>query len=151
LPSSAGPRLIYLHAPLNGESVRVEIGQALQNDGITPVVSSIGTGNSLADFQREAKNRMEAAKRCEAIALLRVDDSERFVGDLLDIGVEERERIAVAKGAPLPCAVLDKSGDDLPIDVAPFGIERFDVNQSEWQGRFRSWLDASRGLSRAEL
>ena len=54
---------------------------------------------------------MEAAKRCEAMALLRVDDGERFIGDLLDIGVSERERIAAARGAPMPCAVLDKTGE----------------------------------------
>ena len=88
---------------------------------------------------------MEAAKRCEAMALLRVDDGERFVGDLLDIGVSERERIAAARGAPMPCAVLDKTGAGLPIDVAAFGIERFDVNLTDWRGRFREWLDVARG------
>ena len=77
---------------------------------------------------------MEAAKRCEALALLRADDADRFVGDLLDIGVDERERIAGARGAPLPCAVLDKTGEGLPIDVAPFGIERFDVSRTDWRG-----------------
>ena len=87
---------------------------------------------------------MEAAKRCEALALLRIESDERFVDDLLDIGVDERERIVGVRGAPLPCAVLDKTGESLPIDVAPFGIERFDVTQTDWNGRFRSWLDAAR-------
>ena len=54
---------------------------------------------------------MATAQRCEALALLRPDDGDRFVGDLLDIGVDERARIADARGAPLPCAVLDKTGD----------------------------------------
>ena len=74
----------------------------------------------------------------------RGDDSGRFVGDLLDIGVDERERIASARGAPLPCAVLDKTGAELPIDVAPFGIEHFDVTRENWRGDFRQWLDAAR-------
>jgi hypothetical protein len=75
---------------------------------------------------------------------LRVDGGERFVGDLLDIGVDERERIASARGAPMPCAVLDKTGESLPLDVSPFGIERFDVNRETWRGEFRQWLDAAK-------
>jgi hypothetical protein len=147
-PKPTGPRLIYLHAPPNSDSARAEIDQVLRTDGITPVASAVSAGKGLVDWQREAKSiRFEAAKRCEALALLRLDNSERFVGDLLDIGVDERERIAAARGGPMPCAVLDKTGNGLPIDVGPFGIERFDVNQTEWRGRFRSWLDASWGSS----
>ena len=40
--------------------------------------------------------------------------------------------------------VLDKTGADLPFDVAPFGIERFDVSRESWRGEFREWLDAAR-------
>ncbi|MBV8443215.1 MAG: hypothetical protein JO312_22095, partial [Hyphomicrobiales bacterium] len=70
-----------------------------------------------------------------------------FLDDLLGIGIEERKRISGARGAPLPCAVLDKTREDLPIEIAPFGIERFDVNQPGWNNRFRSWLDASHGAA----
>ena len=107
-----------------------------------PLTAHASAAGRPPSWQRDAKARMEAAKRCEALALLRVDDGERFVGDLLDIGVDERKRIAAARGAPLPCAVLDKTGESLPIDVAPFGIERFDVNRTDWRGAFRAWLDA---------
>jgi len=106
-----------------------------------PVTAQTGAGGGLRSWQREAKTRVEAAKRCEALALLRVDDGDRFVGDLLDIGVNERERISGARGAPMPCAVLDKTGEGLPIDVSPFGIECFDVNLTDWHNRFRDWLD----------
>jgi hypothetical protein len=44
----------------------------------------------------------------------------------------------------MPCAVLDKAGGNLPIDVGAFGIERFDINRTGWRGEFRQWLDASR-------
>ena len=57
-----------------------------------------------------------------------------------------------ARGAPLPCAVLDKIGDRLPIDLdlAQFGIERFDVTHTDWRSQFRTWLDVSRvGLAGA--
>jgi hypothetical protein len=144
-PQPAGPRLVYLHARPESESVRTEIGLVLRSDGFIPIAPTASAGTTLADWRREAKDRMEAAKRCEALALLRVVEGERFVGDLLEIGVDERERIAGARGAPLPCAVLDKTGKALPIDVTPFGIERFDVNRTDWRGQFRAWLDAVRG------
>jgi len=144
-PKPTGPRLIYLHARPDGESVRADVDRALKSDGILPVTATHGAaGGGLSDWQREANTRMEAAKRCEALALLRVDVGERFVGDLLDIGVNERGRIEGERGAPMPCAVLDKSGESLPINVAPFGIERFDVNRTGWHGEFRAWLDAAR-------
>jgi hypothetical protein len=144
-PNPIGPRLIYLHAPPDSDLARAEIEQALKPEGITPITPAISAGRGLADWQREAKSmRFEAARRCEALALLRLDGGNRFVGDLLDIGVDERERIAAARGMAMPCAVLDKTGEDLPFDVEPFGIERFDVNRTDWNGRFRSWLDGAR-------
>jgi hypothetical protein len=139
----SGARRIYLHASSDCEPARADIGRALTQDGIMPLTAQAG-GGGLANWQRESGARMQTAKRCEALALLRPEDSDRFVGELLDIGVDERARIADARGAPLPCAVLDKTGEDLPIDVAPFGIEHFDVNRESWRGEFRQWLDAAR-------
>jgi len=142
-PPASAARRIYLYAPPDSESARIEIGRELSDDGIVPLTAQ-GGGGGLADWQREANARIETAKRCAALALLRVDGGERFVGDLLDIGVDERERIANARGAPLPCAVLDKTGADLPLDVSAFGIQRFDLNRDGWRGAFRDWLDVGR-------
>ncbi|MEA2759544.1 MAG: hypothetical protein QOH65_2157 [Methylobacteriaceae bacterium] len=136
-----GPRRIYLHSGSDAEPERVNISHALEQDGIVPLTAHINGGGGLAGWQRDSKARMEAAKRCEALALLRADDDDRFVGDLIDIGVDECDRIANARGAPFPCAILDKTGTNLPIDVSPFRIERFDVTQENWRGRFRDWLD----------
>jgi hypothetical protein len=138
-----GARRIYLHASSDSEPARADIGRVLTQDGIMPLTAH-GAGSGLADWHRESGARMATAQRCEALALLRPDDGDRFVGDLLDIGVDERARIADARGAPLPCAVLDKTGAELPIDVAPFGIEHFDVTRENWRGDFRQWLDAAR-------
>jgi hypothetical protein len=102
----------------------------------------------LAAWQREAKNRTETAKRCEALALLRIEDDQRFVGDLFAIGVGERGQIAAAGGTLLPCAVLDRTGEGLPIDAAPLGIERFDVTRSDWSDKFVQWLNAARSEPR---
>jgi hypothetical protein len=146
LPTPASSRRIYLHAPPDSESARIDVGRALESDGITSLTAEIAAGKGVANFQREAQALpIEAAKRCEALALLRVNTGGGFVGDLLDIGVDERKRVSDARGAPMPCAVLDKTGERLPIPVAQFGIERFDINVPDWRGQFRDWLDAARG------
>jgi hypothetical protein len=142
----SGTRRIYLHAPADCEPARADIGRVLTQDGIVPLTAQASAGGGLAGWQRDSGARIEAAKRCEALALLRPDDGDRFVGDLLDIGVDERARIADARGAPLPCAVLDKTGASLPIDVTSFGIEHFDVSRENWRGEFRQWLDTARML-----
>jgi len=139
----AGARRIYLYASPDAEPARAEVGKSLTTDGIVPLSAQSG-GGGLANWQRDAGARLETAKRCDALALLRVDDGERFVGDLLDIGVDERERISTARGAPLPCAVLDRTGENLPLDVSPWGIARFDLKRDSWRGEFRAWLDAAR-------
>jgi hypothetical protein len=144
-----GTHRIYLHAPSDYEPVRADIGRALAQDGIVPLTAHANAGGGLSAWQRDSSARMEAAKRCEALALLRADDGDRFVGDLLDIGVDECARIADARGTPLPCAVLDKTGASLPIDVSPFGIQHFDVNRENWRGDFRHWLDTVRAQQAA--
>jgi hypothetical protein len=138
------PRRIYLHARPQSETVRGEIEYELRGDGFEPLTARPVVGSGLEAWQREAAARIETARRCEALVLLRPDGDENFVGDLLDIGVDERERIMDARGAPLPCAVLDKSGEGLPIDVGRYGIERFDAKRPDWRSQFRAWLDASR-------
>jgi hypothetical protein len=142
-----GPRLIYLHAPPNSEAPRAEIAQALKEDGIAPVTPVVGAGRGLADWQSEAKQRISMAKHCEALALLRVGDEDRFLNDLFGIGVNERKEMSGSYGAPLPCAVLDKIGDGLPVDLSQFRIERFDVNKADWRSQFRAWLDAARAAT----
>jgi hypothetical protein len=144
-PAVTTKRRVYVHAPPDTESVRAEIDTALEKDGIVPFAPIVGAGKSLAEWQREAKQlREEAARRCQALALVRVPDGGRFLGDLLDIGVDERERIVAARGgAPMPCAVFDKTGQDPPFDLARFDVKRFDLSETYWAGQFRAWLDAS--------
>jgi hypothetical protein len=139
-----GAHRIYLHAPSDCEPARLEIGRVLALEGLVPLTARVSAEGGLASWQRESGARIETAKRCEALALLRPQDPDRFVGDLIDIGVDERARIADARGAPLPCAVLDNTGAGMPIDVTPFGIEHFDVSRESWRGEFRRWLDAAR-------
>jgi hypothetical protein len=121
------------------------VKKILVQDGIVPLTPVSDPSRDLADLTRESRMRIEVAKRCDALALLRSDSDEQFVGDLIDIGFHERDRIQIARGAPLPCAVLDRSGErSLPIDVSGHEIERFDLGSDSWRGEFRSWLDKSR-------
>jgi hypothetical protein len=141
---AAGPRRIYLHARPEQAAVCDEVKRILSQDGIPALSPIADPGRDIADFTRESRARIEAAKRCDALALLRSADDERFIDDLLEIGIDERERIQNARGAPLPCAVLDRSGEILPIDVSSFGIERFDLGSDDWRGKFHSWLGEGR-------
>jgi hypothetical protein len=140
-PTASGPRRVYLHSRPEHASVYDEVKRALSQDGIAPLSIVVDPGRSISDWTRESRARMETAKRCDALALVRADDDECFIGDLLDIGIDERERIQAARGTPLPCAVLDRSGQVLPIDVSDRGIERFDLAKEDWHGQFVGWLD----------
>jgi hypothetical protein len=146
-----GPHRIYLHARTEDAPVRDEVKRILTEDGIAPLTTETEPGGALANWNRESRIRIEAAKICDASALVRANDDERFEGDLLQIGIDERDRIQSSRGVPLPCAVLDRSGQKLPIDVSPFGIERFDLISPDWRGKFRGWLDSSREQSAASL
>jgi hypothetical protein len=138
-------RRIYLHARPEHQPVNESIRRKLEEDGILPLCPAGDAGRDLADLLRKSKARMEAAKRCDAIALVRADGDDSFVGDLIEVGVDERERIETSRGAPLPCAVLDGSGQQsLPIDVSPWGIARFDVTQQDWPRQFHGWLEQAR-------
>jgi hypothetical protein len=134
-------RRVYLHARPENAAAYDEVKRMLVQDGIAPLTTLADPGRDIADWMRESRTRIETAKRCDAMALVRADGNERFIGDLLDIGVDERERIQSARGAPLPCAVLDRSGVALPIDVSSYGIERFDVASEDWRGKFHGWLN----------
>jgi TIR domain len=145
--ASARPKRIYLHAVSGSGQELAEIRSALEIEGILPLTVAGAAEASFLDWKREAAHRFDVARRCDALVLLRSKDSDRFVADLIDIGVDERERIAAARGVPMPCAVLDKTGEKLPLDVSQFGIQRFDVNEAGWRDRFHSWLDASGGAA----
>jgi hypothetical protein len=148
---SSGPRRIYLHARPEYASVCDEVKRALSQEGIAPLSAIADPGRDISDWTRESRARIETAKRCDALALVRGDGDERFIGDLLEIGVDERERIQTARGAPLPCAVLDRSGQTLPIDVSGYGIERFDLGREDWRGKFHGWLNQARERPAAAL
>jgi TIR domain len=138
-------KCIYLHARAGQAPVRDKVKRLLSHDGIALLTPPVDPGPGLADWKKESRNRIETAKHCDALALVRAnDDDDRFEGDLVQIGIRERERIWSDRGAPLPCAIFDQSGQSLPIDVAPFGIERFDLSNEDWPNRFRDWLDKPR-------
>jgi hypothetical protein len=138
---AGGTRRVYLHANAEQTPARNEVQRLLTEFGITPLSAAIDAGKALTDWTRETKARFETAKRCDALALIRGDDDGSFIGDLIDVGVDERERIQSARGTPLPCAVLDRSGVPLPIDVSAYGIQRFDLGHENWRSEFRTWLD----------
>ena len=138
--AGSGQKRVYLHARPEHAGAYDEVKRILVEDGVAPLSAVADPGRDIADWMRESRARIETAKRCDAMALVRADGNEKFIGDLLEIGVDERERIQSARGAPLPCAVLDRSGESLPIDVSGYGIQRFDVGRDDWRSEFQGWL-----------
>jgi hypothetical protein len=149
--SPTGPRRVYLHARAAQASLCDEVKRALTQRGIAPLSMVADPGRALADWERESRTRIETAKHCDAMALVRSDGDESFIGDLLQIGIDECQQVEAARGAPLPCAVLDRSGQVLPIDVSSCHIERFDLADDSWSGRFRGWLDQARAQPAAAI
>lgn len=142
--SSTGTKLIYVHSRPEYAAVYDKVKQTLSQDRIEPIRAPVPPASKIVDLKEESRDRIKAAKECDALALVRADGDERFMGDLLQIGWKERDLIEAARGAPLPCAVLDCSPQALPVDLSDHGIERFDLSNNDWHGKFRGWLDQTR-------
>jgi hypothetical protein len=146
---AAGPvrvelnRRIYVQARPEDIKLRETLSSRLTAQGLTPLVASATAGSSLKDWTLESRLRVEAAKRCGALALVRPESDEAFMGEVFEIGVDERERIQASRGANLPCALLDASGRPTPIDVAALGIQSIDVRQDNWPLTFQTWLQSA--------
>jgi hypothetical protein len=141
---------VYLHARAEYASLRDRLRGELAEDGMTPLVQSATGGRALKETVGEERSRFEAVKRCGAMALVRADDNDDFLSDLYDIGVDERERIEYARGAALPCAVLDGSGRELPnFDCSAWGMRRFDLRNQDWRGEFQKWMISTQNAATA--
>jgi hypothetical protein len=148
-PSTAtGMFRLYFHAPTSPDVVREEVERDLRADGfrILPGVPR-KPGNTIADYQAETAARVQAAQKCDALALLRATDDPSFDDDFLEIGADELARINASRAdRPLPCAVLDRSGThfDLADYARQRGIAVFDLIDPAWRPAFRSWLAGAR-------
>ena len=136
----SGTRRIYLHARAEDAPIRQEVYDRLLEDGFDPTGDIPAPGKELLDWRLESKIRIKKAKDCDALALIRAKGDEDFPYTLRNIGHYERENIESARRAPLPCAVLDQSEEELAIDFSGWGIERFDLRNGDWRGEFRQWL-----------
>jgi hypothetical protein len=137
-------RRIYLHARPAYSTLRDEISVQLKREGMIPLFETNG-GAGLRVGTSESRARSEVLKRCDALALVRGNDDESFIADLFEIGVGERERVKREGGGPLPCAVLDNSGEPLLFNMSGYGIERFDLKTADWSGKFRGWIEGNAG------
>ena len=96
------PSRIYLHARPEDESLRTKIDHELRaRNGCTIVAPPpVAAGSDAALWIDESKARIAAARFCDALALLRPTADTAFIGDLLDVGVDERERIRLERWNP---------------------------------------------------
>ena len=134
----SGARRIYLHAPSDCEPARADIGRVLTQDGIVPLTARVSAEGGLASWQRESGARMETAKRCEALALLRPED-----GRPISSAISSTSASTSARGSPMraarrcPARCSTTPGRACRSTSTPFGIEHFDVSRENWRGEFR--------------
>jgi hypothetical protein len=147
---SRRPPRLYLHARSEYDALRQNVSDELRTAGcnvVTPVAAT--TGGSMTDWATERRARIEAAQHCDALTLLRGSSDPAFRDELLDIAIDERERINTARGAPLPCAVLDASR--APFPMANFArsnsIALFDLGEPAWRSSFTAWVESSRSVA----
>jgi hypothetical protein len=143
-PTVNGSRRVYLHVRNEHADLRDRIKGSLKEDGLM-ALGPVFPGVALGDQMKESNSRIALAEKCTALALVRAetDTDESFMGDLIDIGVDERQRVEDKRGVPLPCAVLDGSGAAMPLDVADYGMRRFDLGSASWHGEFCAWVKAA--------
>jgi TIR domain-containing protein len=145
------PPRIYLHARPEHAELRAEIVSALRkHECIVVHPPPPACSSNPVEWLKESKARIAAVHHCDALALLRPSADPTFVGDLLDVGVDERERVQAARRAPLPCAVLDHSGAPLEVDAARFDIEHFELGNPQWPAAFLAWIGRHRAASAAD-
>jgi TIR domain len=148
--SAARPPRLYLHARPEYDTLRANVSNELRAAGcnvVTPV--ALASGGSLADWTAESRSRIEAAQRCDALTLLRASTDSDFEDELLDIAGDERERMSMARGAPLPCAVLDASR--APFPMADFArsnsIALFTLGDPAWSSSLKAWVNNASNLT----
>src|SRR5262249_34517028 len=141
--SPANGALVYLHARADDSQLRHQVASTLDQRGCTVIdpVPLDRTG-TLTSWSDERAIRMQRARSCDVLGLIRPAADADFTSELLDIAVDEREQIAAVRGAPLPCAVFDGYGRQLPSFATRFGLQGFDLRTPEWAEAFSAWLRA---------
>jgi hypothetical protein len=139
------PRL-YLHDPTAGD-VRSVVAKELRQAGCVVIdPAPAATNDSIADSYAESLERIKLAKRCDAMTVLRASPDPGFEAEIEDIAFDELERINADRQRPLPCAVVDKTGEDYELDpiVRRKGVARFDATVKHWPAKMLDWLNAHR-------
>jgi hypothetical protein len=145
--AAIGPLRLYLHVPPSSDPVRGEVERDLRADGfrIVPPVRR-AAGDTIADYQTETAARVQAAKICDALALLRATNDPTFDDEFLEVGADELDRINAARAdRPLRCAILDRSG--APFELADYarqrGVALFNLMDPAWRPAFKAWVSGA--------
>jgi hypothetical protein len=134
------PPRVYLHGVDENAPLPNQVMGALQRRHIETLSLATPRSSTLADLSAQSRRHIDfAAKRCDAMALIREPSNPDFDFELIDIA-DDQERIATVRGRPMPWAVLDAAGQALPAIARSRGAERFDLNQSDWVDRLQDWL-----------
>jgi hypothetical protein len=139
-PGRQTPPRLYLHSRQSANGLRVIVSDQLKLAGcivIDPVADVAST--TISALHVESQRRIQLAKRCDALTLLRTPNDPSFDDELIDIAFDELERINKERSRPIACAVLDGGGSDheLVQSVAIKGVRHFPLSDPAWPRR--SW------------
>ena len=142
---ASAQRRIYLHARPENATAYDEVKHVLLQDGMAPLSTVADPGRDIADWMRESRARIETAKRCDALALVRADGDERFIGDLLEIGVDERERIQIRPRRAAALRGARPFGRGACRSTCRATVSSASMSAEEdWRGKFHGWLNKAR-------
>jgi hypothetical protein len=136
------PRL-YLHTPRLANGLRAIVTDHLKQAGcvvVDPVPDAASA--TIGAVHLESQQRIELAKRCDALTLLRTPDDSSFDDELIDIAFDELERINKERSRPIACAVLDggRSDHELLQSVAIRGVRHFRLSDPAWPSTVMAWI-----------
>jgi hypothetical protein len=134
---------LYLHARPEHAEVWQETRQLLEAAGfeVRPKAPVIPTKAGKA--MNEARHaRLKACKECDALLILRPESGSWIDHEIATTGHNERAEIAALFDKWLPCAVIDRVGDNLPI-AQRFGISVVPATGLGWLLTLHSWLTAA--------
>ncbi len=140
-PVNAGRR-VYVHMHKEHTEANEETRRLLIDHGLVPWTINLSAGRDIRDMEKEPRLRINAMKLCEAVILVRQANDDTFDYDMFDIGISEREQAQSARGSPLPCAILDLTGQPLRMEMPD--IAHFDMTQEGWQQELIAWLNTHR-------
>ena len=135
-----GQPTIYLRAPKSQADAWASTKRTLEDLGCRVLPSEIVEGgDTLLAIQQARRERLRLLREeAHAMCLLRPEHANG-IDQEIEVVASDRS-VLEAFDKHLPCVVLNRA-DDEPVLARHLQIDTIDATDSEWQGRFKGWLN----------